>query len=94
MRTAAAATCPYSPAQVRNLAAHVRYDGAQRWYYHKGVGPREVVLFTHYTKARFFANVHCAVRQQPSGELPPGMATRKSVENRLRLYFLPEEEEL
>ena len=44
----------------------------------------EVVLFTHYSKSYFHANIHCAIKQQA---LPEGKDTRKSIENRIRVYF-------
>lgn len=44
------------------------------------------MLFRHFTKDGFLANVHCAVQQ----ELPPGKDTRQSIENRLMIYFSEE----
>ena len=76
---------PYGEQSVKNLAAHMHYDSKQKWYFHKEVdGRKEAILFTHFTKARPFDNFHSAIKQQ---DLPVGMDTRMSIENRIALHF-------
>lgn len=68
---------------VKNLAAHTHYDANQRWLYYSEVAMNETLIFTHFTKEKFKANIHCAVKQP----LPEGKDTRQSLENRLMLWF-------
>jgi hypothetical protein len=68
---------------VKNLAAHAHHREGQRWYYHREQTCREALLFTHYTKGAFRANVHCAVKQ----EMGAGLQTRQSLENRLLIFY-------
>ena len=74
---------PEGKKTVKNLAAHAHHREGQRWYYHREQTCREVLLFTHYTKGAFRANVHCAVKQ----EMGAGLQTRQSLENRLLIFY-------
>ncbi|GMI38256.1 hypothetical protein TrCOL_g11062 [Triparma columacea] len=68
---------------VKNLAAHSHHREGQRWYYHSEQTCGEALLFTHYTKGKFRANVHCAVKR----EMGAGLQTRQSLENRLMIFY-------
>ena len=74
---------PRGVEDVKNLAAHLHFEEGQKWFYHPEQTCKEVLLFRHYTKAEFKANVHCAIKQ----ELPKGNETRRSMENRVMIWF-------
>merc|ERR1711884_108978 len=61
----------------------VRHSEEQRWFFYPHMTTKEVLVFRHFTKGQFFVNAHAAVDGQ---ELPDGMDTRTSVENRLFIY--------
>ena len=68
---------------VKNLAANLKYDKKQKWYYYSKQNVNEVAIFRHYTKGQFKANVHCSIQQ----DLPLGCDTRCSIETRAVLFW-------
>ena len=72
------------PVDVKNLAAHAKFDPGQRWYYYHGQTTDEITVFRHFTEGRFFANMHTAFRDE---NCPKTAETRKSIETRAILYW-------
>ena len=66
-----------------NLSSLPKFNSTQDWYYYHEQTHKEVVIFRHYTKSTYLANVHASVDLP----LPEGAATRKSVECRAQLFF-------
>ena len=64
---------------IKNLASHVHYHKAQRWYYYSAMSNDDLLVLRHYTQETFLANVHAAFHQ-PS--CPDNADTRKSIETR------------
>jgi hypothetical protein len=66
-----------------NLSSLPKFNSTQDWYYYHQQTHQEVVIFRHYTKSTYLANIHASVDLP----LPKGAATRKSVECRAQLFF-------
>ena len=56
----------------------------QRWYYYPFQTDQEVLLFTHYTKGRFFCNPHCSFA---SSNYPESFDSRVSFEMRAVIFY-------
>ena len=69
---------------VKNLAAHLKFDPSQRWYYFHGQTAEEVVVFRHFTFDRFSANIHTSFTRRNCSERSQ---TRRSIETRATLYW-------
>ena len=67
-----------------NLAAAISYSPKQKWAYYSFQTTREVLVFHHYSKNRFFANPHASFI---NNNCPEGTENRVSVNMRLALYF-------
>ena len=49
--------------QVQNLAAHLKYNETQQWYYFHGQRTDEVTVFRHFSfDGEFYANVHSSFK--------------------------------
>merc|ERR1711907_13296 len=69
---------------VKNLASHLHYHKAQRWYYYNAMTTDELLVIRHYTRDAFLANVHAAFHQT---SCPNTTDTRKSIETRAYLSW-------
>jgi len=68
-----------------NLNGGFTYDPDQRWYYYPYQTEQEVLVFTQYSKDRFFCNPHSsfAAPNRP----PPPYDARVSIEMRAAVFF-------
>ena len=73
---------------VHNMNGAIVHDPRQRWYYYAHQRSDEVLVFTQYTKGRFWANPHTSflVPNRPEKYTP-----RQSIEIRAAVFYPKEE---
>lgn len=69
---------------IHNLNGNILHDSAQKWYYYPFQTTREVLVFTQYSRGKFFANPHTSFTNP---NCPADREPRISVELRVALFF-------
>jgi len=67
-----------------NLNGAVAHHPRQRWAYYSFQNTKEVLLFHHFSRDKFFVNPHTSF---PNTNCPKDHGSRVSVEIRVALYF-------
>ena len=69
---------------VHNLGGGILYYPDQKWYYYSFQSDKEVLVFHHYSRGKFFANAHGSFSNK---NCPEDTEPRVSVEMKAALFF-------